>query len=130
MDLHLPLQLGKIIFNGGKYFQNPPEKYLGLVEGEKLKSVRAEQYSFSYEKLLNESTKISVSIYNKQYSRAPIIHGVDSTANPAFLMDRSITFNQIRSEGNAEARGLELLIEKKRAENFYGHVGASLFNSI
>ena len=39
---------GKIIFNGGIYFQNPTEKYLGLVEDYKLESVRAEQYSFSY----------------------------------------------------------------------------------
>ena len=130
IDFDLPLQLGKIIFNGGRYFQNPPEKYLGLVENKKLKSVRADQYSFSYEKLLSESTKLSVSIYNKQYSHAPIIHSDDSSDSPAFLMDRSITFNQLKSEGNAEAKGIELLIEKKRAENFYGHVGGSVFNSI
>ena len=130
IDFYLPLQLGKIIFNGGRYFQNPPEKYLGLVEAERLKSVRADQYSFSYEKLLNETTRLSASIYKKQYSHAPSIHGDDSTASPAFLMDKSITFNQVRSEGNAEAMGIELLIEKKRAENFYGHVGGSLFNSI
>jgi len=130
IDFDLPLQFGKVIFNGGRYFQNPPEKYLGLVEDDNLESVRAEQYSFSYEKLLNESTKLSVSIYNKKYSHAPIVLSDDSTANPAFLMDRSITFNQLKSEGNAEARGIEFLIEKKRAENFYGHVGGSLFNSM
>ena len=130
IDFDLPLQFGKIIFNGGRYFQNPPEKYLGLVEDDNLESVRAEQYSFSYEKLLNESTKLSVSIYNKKYSHAPIVLSDDSTASPAFLMDRSITFNQLISEGNAEARGIEFLIEKKRAENFYGHFGGSLFNSI
>lgn len=130
IDFDLPLQFGKIIFNGGRYFQNPPEKYLGLVEDDKLESVQAEQYSFSYEKLLNESTKLSVSIYNKKYSHAPIVLSDDSIASPAFLMDRSITFNQLKSEGNAEARGIEFLIEKKRAENFYGHVGGSLFNSI
>ena len=130
IDFDLPLQFGKVIFNGGRYFQNPPEKYLGLVEDDNLESVRAEQYSFSYEKLLNESTKLSVSIYNKKYSHAPIVRSDDSTASPAFLMDRSITFNQLKSEGNAEARGIEFLIEKKRAENFYGHVGGSLFNSM
>ena len=70
---------------------------------------------------MNESTKLSVSIYNKKYSHAPIVLSDDSTASPAFLMDRSITFNQLKSEGNAEARGIEFLIEKKRAENFYGH---------
>ena len=129
IDFNIPRQLGKLIFNGGRYIQNPPEKYLGIVPGKNIKSIFAEQYSLSYEKLLNESTKISISTYNKQYSNAPIVQSIDSTASPAFLMDRNITSNQIKSEGIAEANGIELLIEKKRAENFYGHFGVSLFNS-
>ena len=44
-------------------------------------------------------------------------------------MDRNITFNNIISGGTAKSTGVEILIEKKRAKNFYGHIGGSLFNS-
>ena len=30
LALDLPFRLGKIILNGGRYFQSPPEKYLGI----------------------------------------------------------------------------------------------------
>ena len=129
IGLKIPGGFGKIIFNGGRYFQSPPEKYLGLTTKNILKSVRLDQLSISFEKLLNESTKLSFSVYNKKYDDAPIVQSADSTADPAFLMDRNITFDQIISEGKATSKGAEILIEKKRAENFYGHFGVSIFNS-
>ena len=67
LALDLPFRLGKIILNGGRYFQSPPEKYLGIATNNNLKSVRADQVSLSYEKLLNVSTKFSLAIYNKEY---------------------------------------------------------------
>ena len=129
LALNLPFRLGKIILNGGRYFQSPPEKYIGIATHNSLKSVRADQVSLSYEMLLNASTKLSLAIYNKQYFDAPIVYSADSTASPVFLMDRNITFNHLKSGGRAESQGLELLVEKKRAENFYGHFGGSIFNS-
>ena len=130
IDYSLPRRMGNIILNSGSYYQNPPEKYLTLETEQKLRSVNARQSSISYEKLFTESTKFSFSIYEKQYSNAPMIDGeFDRSFSPAFLMDRNITFNNIISNGTAKSTGVEMLIEKKRAENFYGHIGGSLFNS-
>ena len=129
LGFEMPGGSGKIILNGGRYFQSPPAKYLSIASDYIIKSVLSDQFSISYEKLLNTSTKLSVSIYTKQYKDAPIVQSTERNANPVFLMDRNITFSQIESEGSAKSEGLELLIEKKRAENFYGHVGGSIFNS-
>ena len=38
-------------------------------------------------------------------------------------------YNGIVSEGSASSKGLEVLIQKKRVENFYGLIGGSIFNS-
>ena len=38
-------------------------------------------------------------------------------------------YNGIVSNGTAVSDGLEILIQKKKAENFYGLVGGSIFNS-
>ena len=130
IDLELPFKIGNVIINAGKYFQNPPEKYLGLVTQKKLKSVYAEQKSFSYEKLLNGNTKFSISVYEKKYGNAPEIYSDYTTdVSPAFLMDKNLTFVNVISTGKAQASGVEILFEKKRVQNLYGLVGGSLFNS-
>ena len=42
-------------------------------------------------------------------------------------MDRNITFDQIISEGSAKSEGLELLIEKKRAERAFMVISEEVF---
>ena len=39
-------------------------------------------------------------------------------------------YSGVLSTGSSQTNGVELLIEKKRAENFYGLVGATYFNAI
>ena len=130
IDYELPNEFGNIILSAGSYYQNPPEKYLGLVNNRGLKSVQAKQLSLSFEKLLTESSKLSISVYDKNYSNAPVVENEPNPfIIPAFLMDRNITFENIISNGQANSYGIEILVEKKRAENFYGHIGGSLFNS-
>ena len=130
LDYRLPGGMGNIILNSGKYFQNPPEKYLALANQGNARSVYATQNSISYEKLITESTRLTLSLYEKYYGNAPIIiSDFDRFTSPAFLMDKNLTFSDIDFDGRAESKGAEFLIEKKRAQNFYGHVGGSIYNS-
>ncbi len=118
-----------IIFNFGEYYQNPPGIYIANDTSEKLKSVKAKQYSLSLEYMITPSTKASLSAYKKDYSDSPMLPNSDIHNDPTFLFDELRMYNGIISNGKASSEGLEFLIQKKRVENFYGLIGASLFNS-
>ena len=129
IDLSLNKFWGNVIFNSGRYFQNPPEKYLSVVNHNDLKSVNTFQHSLTFEKLITRSTKFSISIYEKQYSNAPMMERNQMFVDPTFLLDELRTYLNIISSGKAETSGVEILLEKKRAINFYGLIGGSIYNS-
>ena len=118
-----------LIFNSGVYHQNPPGTYIANDTSNKLKSVRAYQHSLSIEHMITPSTKLSLSAYQKEYNNSPILPNGILHNDPTFLFDELRMYNGIVSNGNARSNGLELLIQKKKAENFYGLVGGSIFNS-
>ncbi len=122
------LNLTNLIFNTGIYRQNPPEIYLSLKEN-KLSSIQSVQHSLSLERTIGESSKLTVSIYKKDYSNAPLLTLNDQFDDPTFLLDELKLYNGIESIGKSETRGLEVLLQKKRAQNFYGLVGGTFFNS-
>ena len=118
-----------LIINSGLYYQNPPAIYIANNASKKLKSVKARQHSISLEHMLTPSTKLSLSVYQKKYSDSPILPGATLHNDPTFLFDELRMYNGIVSNGTALSDGLEILIQKKKAENFYGLVGGSIFNS-
>ena len=129
-----------LVFNFGNYLQNPPEIYLS-VDGNNIGSVKSNQTSLSLENMFFKSTKISLSIYNKTTQDAPILgDSINYTSpipqeqikyyDPTFLMDQLIMYDKIVSKGRSTATGIELLIQKKRVENFYGLIGGTIFNSL
>ena len=88
-----------------------------------------------------KSTKVSLSIYNKTTWNAPILGDSINFISPlfqeeikyydpTFLMDQLIMHDKIVSEGESTTNGIELLIQKKRVENFYGLIGGTIFNSL
>ena len=89
----------------------------------------------------NANSKVSLSIYNKTTQDAPILgDSINYTSpipqeqikyyDPTFLMDQLIMYDKIVSKGRSTATGIELLIQKKRVENFYGLIGGTIFNSL
>ena len=131
INLDYELIRGKtnLIINAGLYHQNPPAIYIANNASKKLKSVKAYQHSISLEHMLTPSTKLSLSAYQKEYSDSPILPGATLHSDPTFLFDELRMYNGIVSSGTALSDGLEILIQKKKAENFYGLVGGSIFNS-
>ena len=118
-----------IIYNIGRYYQNPPEIYLSVEENQSITSVQTVQHSLTYERLISSSTKFTLAYYQKLYTNAPMLPGDDPYDEPLFLLDRLSMYSGVTSNGRSVADGVELLIEKKRAENFYGLFGASVFNT-
>ena len=80
--------------------------------------------------MISITTKLTASIYQKAYKNAPMFYDNNSNEPQSFLLDQLTMHSGIISNGQAESQGIEILIEKKRAENFYGLIGGSLFNSI
>ena len=119
-----------LIYNAGSYYQNPPEIYLSVEENSSLKSVRTFQHSITYERLLTSSTKLTLAYYQKTYSDAPMLSSMLARTEPTFLLDRLAMYSGVVSSGSSTTDGIELLIEKKRAENFYGLIGATYFNAM
>tara|TARA_B100001758_G_scaffold59004_1_gene48924 strand:- start:3304 stop:5541 length:2238 start_codon:yes stop_codon:yes gene_type:complete len=130
VDFSLSKGWGNLIINSGKYFQNPPEKYLSVVEKNDLRSINTIQHSLTFEKLITSSTKFSISVYEKQYDNAPMMERNQIFTDPTFLLDQLRTYRNIVSNGKAKTSGVEVLIEKKRATNFYGLIGGSIYKSI
>jgi hypothetical protein len=80
--------------------------------------------------MITPSTKASISAYKKQYFDSPMLPNSDIFNDPTFLFDELRMYNGIVSNGKASSEGVEFLVQKKRAENFYGLIGGSIFNSI
>ena len=131
INLDYELIRGKtnLILNSGAYHQNPPGIYIANDVSKVLKSVTAYQRSLSLEHMITPSTKLSISAYQKEYNNSPILPDATLHNDPTFLFDELRMYNGIVSDGNALSDGLEILIQKKKAENFYGLVGGSIFNS-
>ena len=130
VDFSLSKGWGNLIINSGKYFQNPPEKYLSVVEKNDLRSINTIQHSLTFEKLITSSTKFSISVYEKKYDNAPMMERNQIFTDPTFLLDQLRTYRNIVSNGKAKTSGVEVLIEKKRSTNFYGLIGGSIYKSI
>jgi len=81
--------------------------------------------------LLTENTKLTLEAYRKDYKNFPL----DPNDPFAFLVDDGRTSNmfggygKLESTGKAFTQGIELLIQKKLAEDFYGIISASWFKS-
>ena len=129
LDYEIVYNRTNLIFNAGDYYQNPPAIYIANNASDRLKSAKARQYSISLEHMITTSTKFSISVYQKDYNNSPILPNSNIHNDPTFLFDELRMYNGIVSTGSAESKGLELLIQKKRVENFYGLIGGSIFNS-
>ncbi|MFZ1518974.1 MAG: TonB-dependent receptor [Ignavibacteriaceae bacterium] len=114
--------------SAGIYYQNLPG--LILAQSDKFKSLntpKAVHYILSFSHLLNEETRLTIELYQKNYSDLP----VDPTQPKDFLFDQVVTngiftsHSDLINNGNAYSRGIEAIIQKKLAKDFYGMISAS-----
>jgi len=92
---------------------------------------RARHLVLGYRRLLTETTRLSVELYDKEYDRMPL----DPAQPTLFPMDEIFLDNRFGEhgvlvfDGRARATGAEILIQKKLAERLYGLVSLSYFRT-
>jgi hypothetical protein len=119
--------------SAGRYSQNLPLVLLGQKEEyKKLQNISAFHYVLGLDHLITDNTKLSLEAYLKPYQNFPI----NPTQPSLFLIDElyyryGFFFNheQLVDKGKARTYGIELYVQKKLAENFYGLIGGSYFRS-
>ena len=117
----------------GVFYQNLPLVLLSQRESNRdLKDPMATHYILGIDHLLTENTKLSLEAYEKDYQDFPI----DPTQPSLFQLDElfyryGFFFNHapLLDNGKAYSRGVELTLQKKLAENFYGLASASYFRT-
>lgn len=118
--------------SAGLFHQSIPNNI--LVQSEKFKSLKTPlsvHYIAGFSRNLWNAARLSVEVYYKDYYNFPI----NPEQPTMFLFDQVQVFgifwsNQSLSDnGRANAKGVEVILQKKLAEDFYGLVSASYSNS-
>ena len=124
----------RISLNGafGIYHQTLPLFLLSQnPDNKELDDPIAVHYILGLDYLLTADTKLTVEVYDKEYQNFPL----DPDDPMLFVMDDGIfsnqfgNYNKLEDKGEAYSRGIELLIQKKMAKDFYGLISASYFRS-
>jgi len=125
----------RFIFNAaaGKFYQNLPLYLTAIYQGnQSLIDLYSSHYMAGAEYLLTPNTRFTLEAYQKNYTHFPI----DTTQPALFLLDelfyrQGYAFNkeQISSVGEAYSRGIEIMVQKKLARDFYGLASASYFRT-
>ncbi|MCK5703582.1 MAG: TonB-dependent receptor, partial [Cyclobacteriaceae bacterium] len=120
----------KTSLNGsvGRFYQNTPGIILGQSDSFKnLKTPFADHYVLGISHLLTESTRLSVEVYSKEYRNLPI-----DVTKPQFLVfdqavETGVFLNQtnLSDNGKGNSRGIEVIVQKKLAKDFYGMISGS-----
>ncbi len=117
----------------GIFYQNLP--MIILSQKEKFKDLNdpvSNHYVLGINHLLTENTRLSIEVYDKEYKNFPM----DPATPQLFLIDElfyryGMFFNHenLISNGESRSRGVELILQKKLAKDFYGLISGAYFSS-
>ncbi len=97
-----------------------------------LQDPQARHLVLGFKYLLRQDTQLTLEAYDKQYEhfpmtpRAPYYFVLDNVIGDE---ERYWDFGRLVDEGKAYARGIELAVQKKMSENFYGFISFSYFRA-
>jgi len=125
----------KTSINGstGIYYQNLSMVVLlsNQEDRAKLKDPVAYHYILGVNHLLSDNTRLTVEIYDKEYDNFPL-----DPSQPQLFVADELVYNRFYSNhetlidnGKAYSRGIELIVQKKLAEDIYGLVSGSYFRT-
>jgi len=124
----------------GIYHQTLPLRYLAHIPSAyKLKQMKAAHYGLGLEYSSEVGTRITLEAYWKGYSSLPISPEYPEMLVSDWMLDRSVDNEffptgyrlpaSIVDAGTANSRGMELLLQQKLVNNFYGMLSATYFRS-
>ena len=126
-------ELTSLTASTGLYYQNLP--MILLVQdpnSHALRDFKAIHNIFGVSHLLSENTRFTLEAYQKKYYDFPM----DPRQPGLFLLDEIFyryafffSHNGSVSQGRAESHGVEITVQKKLAEKWYGMAGLSFFKS-
>lgn len=105
-----------------------------IIQDDKFKDLNTPtsyHYIAGINRTLGESTRLSIEVYYKSYKNFP----VDPAQPYEFLFDQSMIeglflgHDKLVDKGEAFSRGIEVMLQKKLASDFYGLVSASYSKS-
>ncbi len=125
-------EVTQLYVSGGMFYQTLPFILLSQSESFKeLKNPKAYHSILGVSHLLTQDTRLTLEVYSKDYRDCPVNPNQpeeftldQAVENPVFLNNSKLV-----SSGKAYSRGIELMIQKKMAQDFYGMVSASYFRS-
>lgn len=133
--VNLNWQLDKktsVSIGAGVFHQNIPVNILVQSEDfKKLKTPAAIHYTAGFAYDIWTATRLSVEVYYKDYYNFPI----NPEMPTMFLFDQTQVYgifwsnNSLKDNGRATSKGIELILQKKLAEDFYGLVSGAISNS-
>ena len=118
--------------SAGIFNQETPINF--LVQNENFKNLAtptSNHFILGINKMIGESTRLSLEGYYKTYKKFPI----DPSQPNVFIFDQSmidglfLNHETLDDGGEAFSRGIELMIQKKLASEFYGLVSASYYKT-
>jgi hypothetical protein len=119
--------------SAGIFYQNlPPILLLQKGENKNLNDPYAIHYIFGLNHLLTENTKLTLELYQKDYYDFPL----DPNQPELFILDEIFyhygffqSHSTLIDKGKAFSRGVEIMVQKKLATDFYGMTSASFFTT-
>lgn len=117
----------------GWFYQNLPLLLLQQNPAHRsLADPQARHYVLGLSHLVTENTRFSLEVYQKDYAHFPL----DPNQPTMFMLDEIyyrygffFGHEQLRANGKARARGVEMMLQKKLARNFYGLASACYFKT-
>ena len=95
-----------------------------------LKQMQARHYIIGIDYLLTPDTKLTIEAYEKQYRDMPIASSNNTLSDPSYALDnRGELLGSLVSNGESYSRGIEVLLQKKLAEQVYGLASVTYFRS-
>jgi len=115
----------------GIYYQTLPRFLLSQhSDFRKMPNMKATHLILGTSYMLTDDTNLKVEFFDKQYSDIPEPAGNAQYGDVGYVPDQIGKFyDELNSSGQAYARGVELMMQKKLAKNFYGLVSTSYFRS-
>ncbi|MBZ0203131.1 MAG: TonB-dependent receptor [Ignavibacteria bacterium] len=113
----------------GIFYQSPSNIWIvGSQANKDLRDIRADHYIAGIEYLLDESTRLTVEGYYKDYRNYPVSKKrpyLILANNSGFEDQNTFGLEELRSEGTGNAKGFEIFLQKSLTKNFYGTVSFS-----
>ena len=114
----------------GVYYQSLPLYFLSQNSSIRdLPNVEAIHAVAGIDYMITSATKFTIEAYYKRYNDVPLQPETVSSQDPTFVLDHMDFYDNLNSDGTAYSRGVDLMIQKKMKDQFYGTISASFFRS-